>query len=70
MTQMPLVGPGTYLIFGIILAPVYGMLIAWTIGKPIDRTRWLLGVGYVFGITLLLWVGLFILTVLIGVVFF
>lgn len=70
MTQIPLFGPGTVLIFGIILAPVYGMLAAWYFGDPIDRTRWWLGVSYVAGITTALWGGLFVLTVLIGVIFF
>lgn len=70
MTSMPLVGPGTYLIFGIILAPVYLMLGAWSFGKPIDKTRWLLGVTLFFGITTALWVGMWILTVAIGVIFY
>lgn len=70
MTQIPTLGPGTYLIFGIILAPVYLMLAAWYFGEPIDRPRWLLGVSYVVGITTALWGGLFVLTVIIGVIFF
>lgn len=70
MTALPLIGPGTYLIFGIILVPVYGMLLAWYFGDPIDRTRWWLGVGYVVGITTALWGGLLALTLLIGVIFF
>lgn len=70
MTQLPFVGPGTYLIFGIVLVPVYGMLMGWSLGRPLDLPRWLLGVGYFFGITAALWGGLYVLTVLIGMIFF
>jgi len=70
MSQIPLIGPGTYLIFGIILAPVYGMLLAWYFGDPIDKTRWRLGVGALVGITTALWGGMYVFTVFIGVIFF
>ncbi|OYR80753.1 hypothetical protein DJ71_14405, partial [Halorubrum sp. E3] len=43
---LPFVGPGTYLIFGIVLAPVYAMVAAGFIGDPSDRDSGLLGVGY------------------------
>lgn len=70
MTKLPVVGPGTYLIFGIVMVPVYGMLLGWFFGDPIDRTRWWLGLSYVVGITVALWGGLYLFTVLLGVVFF
>lgn len=70
MTQLPFIGPGTFLIFGIVLVPVYAMLAAWYFGKPIDRTRWRLGVGYVAGITIAMWTGMLVFTLLIGVIFF
>ncbi len=67
---LPFVGPGTYLIFGIVLAPVYLMLIAWFVGDPSDRSTGLLGVGYVVGLTTALWGGLFVATMVIKAAFF
>ncbi|MDZ5811590.1 hypothetical protein U4E84_09565 [Halorubrum sp. AD140] len=67
---LPFVGPGTYLIFGIVLLPVYAMVAAWFLGDPSDRTAGLLGVGYLAGLTTALWGGLFVATVIIGVLFF
>lgn len=63
-------GPGTWLIFGIILLPVYLMLLGWFLGNPRDVQTGLLGVGYLVGLTTLLWVGLFFFTIFLGVVFF
>ncbi|ELY99055.1 hypothetical protein C482_10876 [Natrialba chahannaoensis JCM 10990] len=61
---------GTYLIFGVILVPVYVMVAAWFIGQPRDSKTGLLGVSYLVGITAQMWIGMFILTVIIGVVFY
>ena len=63
-------GPGTWLIFGIVLLPVYLMLAAWFLGKPRDTRTGLLGVGYLVGLTVAMWAGFGVLTVGIGVVFF
>lgn len=63
-------GPGTWLIFGIILAPVYVVLAAWFLGEPRDTRTALLGVGYLVGLTVLLWAGMFVKTVLIDLLFF
>lgn len=70
MSSLPFVGPGTYLIFGIILAPVYVMLLGWLFGKPRDAKTGLVGVAYLLGLTTALWGGLGVVTILIGVVFF
>ncbi len=67
---LPFVGPGTYLIFGIVLAPVYVMLAAWYLGEPSDRRTALLGVTYLAGLTTALWGGLFVATMVIEVAFF
>ncbi|MCU4799264.1 hypothetical protein OB920_02620 [Halobacteria archaeon HArc-gm2] len=67
---LPFVGPGTYLIFGIVLAPVYLMLVAWFLGEPSDRQSALLGVGYVAGLTTAIWGGLFVVTMVIKFAFF
>lgn len=67
---LPFVGPGTYLIFGIVLLPIYLMLAAWVLGDPSDRRSALLGVSYLAGLTVALWGGLFVLTMIIRFAFF
>ncbi|MUW13823.1 hypothetical protein GJ633_03450 [Halorubrum sp. CBA1125] len=67
---LPFVGPGTYLIFGIVLLPVYAMVVAWFVGDPSDRFAGLLGVGYLAGLTTVLWGGLLLATLVIGALFF
>jgi hypothetical protein len=67
---LPFVGPGTYLIFGIVLLPVYLMVAAWFLGDPSDRETGLLGLAYLAGLTTVLWGGLFVVTMLIKFVFF
>ncbi|AFO58297.1 MULTISPECIES: hypothetical protein [Natrinema] len=61
---------GTWIIFAVILVPVYIMLAAWFLGKPRDTKSGLTGVSYLVGLTTSMWVGMFVLTVLIGVVFY
>jgi hypothetical protein len=63
-------GPGTWLVFGIILVPVYGMLAAWFLGEPRDRNTGLMGVSYLIALTVGLWVGFGLFTILLGVLFF
>ncbi len=54
---------GTWLIFGIVLLPVYMMLLGWFLGKPRNLRLSLVGVGYVVGLTTLLWLGLIMMTI-------
>jgi len=61
---------GTWLIFGIILAPVYVMLLGWFLGKPRNIRKSLLGVGYLVGLTVLLWGGMFAISMVFKFVFF
>ena len=61
---------GAWLIFGIVLLPVYGMLLGWFLGKPRNFRVALMGVGYVVGITTMMWVGLAVIAELLGLVFF
>ncbi|ELY44181.1 MULTISPECIES: hypothetical protein [Natronorubrum] len=61
---------GTYLIFGVILVPIYIMVISWFAGEPRDTKTGLLGVSYLVGIAAQMWIGMFILTVIIGLVFY
>lgn len=63
-------GPGTWMVFGIILLPVYGMLAAWFLGEPRDRKTGLMGVGYLIVLTVGLWGAFTIATLLLGVLFF
>lgn len=62
--------PGAWVIFGIILLPVYTAIIAWYVGSPSDVKRATMGLGYLVGLTLGLWVPFYILTRFIGLVFF
>ncbi|MFC3957247.1 hypothetical protein [Halovivax cerinus] len=63
-------GPGSWMIFGIILMPIYVMTISWFVGNPSDEKTGLVGVLYLVGVTANMWVGMFILTVLLGLVFY
>lgn len=63
-------GPGTWLIFAVILMPVWVMIGAWFVGRPNDSKTGLLGVTYLIGITAQMWIGMLVLTLLIGLVFF
>jgi hypothetical protein len=67
---LPLLGPGTVIIFGIVLLPVYLMLAAWFVGDPRKLDSGLLGVTYLVGLTTALWTSLFVATVVIDVLFF
>ena len=61
---------GRWLLFGIILVPVYGMLLGWFLGKPRNIRLALRGVAYLLGMIVLLWGGLFAFSMLIRFVFF
>ncbi|QRV15285.1 hypothetical protein JMJ58_20680 [Haloterrigena salifodinae] len=61
---------GTWIIFAVILVPVYVMLVAWFVGTPRDTKTGLLGVSYLVGITTSMWVSMLVLTVILGLVFF
>ena len=62
--------PGTILIFGVVLAPVYLMLVGWFAGHPRELRTPLLGVGILVSVTVGLWGGLAVLGALIGLLFF
>lgn len=61
---------GAWLIVGIVLLPIYLMLLGWFFGKPRNFRVALMGVGYLVGLTVLLWTGLAIFTLLIRIAFF
>lgn len=62
--------PGTILIFGVVMAPVYMMLIGWFAGSPRELRTPLLGVGILASVTVGLWAGLALLGVALGLLFF
>lgn len=60
---------GTWLIFGIVLLPVYMVLLGWFLGKPRNLRLSLMAVGYVAALTALLWAGLAVMTVVVRALF-
>ena len=62
--------PGSWLIFAVVLVPIYVMVLAWFIGTPRNVPVALRGVAYLVGIATILWVFMLIQTLLIGVVFY
>ncbi len=61
---------GYWLIFGIVMLPVYGLLLGWFFGKPRNFRLALMGVGYLVGLIVLLWGGLFVFAEVLRLVFF
>ncbi len=64
------IAPGSWLIFAVVLVPVYTAVAAWYLGKPGNPKMATMGVVYLVGLTLALWVPFYIATVLIGIIFF
>lgn len=62
--------PGTILIFGVVLLPVYIMLIGWFAGEPRELKTPLLGVGILASVTVGLWGGLAAFGAILGLLFF
>ena len=60
---------GTWLIFGIVLVPVYVILLGWFLGKPRNLRVSLMGVGYVVGLIALLWAGLAVMSTVVRLLF-
>ena len=64
------VNEGTWIIFAVILVPIYIMVIAWFTGEPRDTKSGLMGVSYLVGLTTSMWVSMFFITMLIGILFY
>lgn len=62
--------PGTWLVFGIIGVPVYAVVLGWFLGKPRDTLTAVIGLTYLIGLILAMWVPMLFLTLLMGVIFF
>ncbi len=60
---------GTWLIFGIVLLPVYTLLLGWFIGKPRNLRLSLMGVGYAIGVATALWSGLALMSFIARILF-
>lgn len=61
---------GEVLIPGIVLAPIYIMLLGWFLSGPRSIRVPLLGVGYLVGTTVAMWSGLALFALLLQVAFF
>ncbi|AHG02318.1 hypothetical protein HALLA_20665 (plasmid) [Halostagnicola larsenii XH-48] len=61
---------GTWLIFGIILMPVYVMIAAWFLGSPRKPKLAAMGVGYLVIITTVLWITMFFAMEVVGIIFY
>ena len=60
---------GTWLIFGIVLLPVYMVLTMWFLGKPRNIRLSLMAVSYVIGFITLLWGGLALMSLIASLLF-
>lgn len=65
-----IIAPGTWVIFGIVLFPVYTVFLAWYLGKPRDIKVATMGMAYFTTFVVGLWVNFFLLTMVIRFVFF
>lgn len=61
---------GLFVIFGVVLVPLYVMLGGWFLGKPRDFRTAFIGVGYLFAfvvaVVALVWVLGFLLSFVVG----
>lgn len=55
---------GLYVIFGVIMLPVYVMVVGWIFGKPKDYRSVALAFSYVIALLLVVIVGLFVVGML------
>lgn len=61
---------GIWLILGVVFAPVYLMLAGWLFGRPRDLRLPLIGIGFLFGLTVLAWGGMAVLAIVLDLMFF
>lgn len=60
---------GPVLIYGIVLSPVYLMLVGWLLGRPRELRLPLIGIGLLVAFTVLAWGGLAVFGLVIDLVF-
>lgn len=61
---------GLWLLFGIVLTPVYLMLAGWFLGSPRQLRLPLIGLGFLVGLTVLAWGGLALFAAMLRIVFY
>jgi hypothetical protein len=61
---------GYILILGIVMLPVYIMLLGWFLSGPRDVRISMTGVAYLASVTIGMWVGLAAFAALLGLIFF
>lgn len=59
---------GLVVIFGVIMIPVYAMILGWLIGNPRDGRTAGLGIGYLFGFLVFVLVATWIAGLILGVI--
>jgi hypothetical protein len=64
------VGIGRVLLLGVVLSPVYLMLIRWFVGRPRQLRLPLVGIGLLAGFTALSWGGMAVFAWMVGATFF
>jgi hypothetical protein len=63
-------GIGLWLLFGVVLVPLYVMLFGWFADRPREVRPALIGVGYLVGFTVLMWSGAALVAYTIGLLYF
>lgn len=61
---------GVWLIFGVVGLPVYAIFLGWFLGKPRNIKTNVLGMTTFLTLVMALWVGLFVTTMVIRLLFF
>lgn len=57
---------GLWLLFGVVLTPLYLMLAGWIFGRPRQLRLPLIGVGFLIGLTVVAWGGMALFALLLG----
>jgi hypothetical protein len=63
-------GPGVILMFGVVLAPLYIMLLGWFLDRPREVRPALIGVGFLIFFTVAAWAGAALFSLILRVAFF
>jgi hypothetical protein len=62
-------GIGVWVLFGVVLTPLYVMLAGWFLDRPREVRPALIGVGYLVGFTVLMWSGAAAVSFAIGLMY-
>lgn len=57
---------GLWLLFGVVLTPLYLMLAGWIFGRPRQLRMPVIGVGFLIGLTVVAWGGMALFALLLG----